>query len=101
MNKKSLGCLVLSVLPVVCLEILFHLGVIFGLYYISSIVLILLVVAPIVLNLFFYLRFTRRLNRENRIMLAIVSLIISYFFIYLRSSVFINIILTTLHLKML
>jgi hypothetical protein len=100
-NKKSFGCLVLSVLPVVCLEVLFHLGVTFKLYYVSSIIFILLVVTPIILNLFFYLKFAKRLSRETRITLAIMSLIISYVYIYLRLSVLINIIFSSLHLKML
>ena len=100
-NKKSVGYLVISILSVVFVEILFRLSVSFNLYYVSSILILLLLVSPLISNIFSYIGFKKNLSREKMVMLVIISLIFGYLYIYLRSANLVNVIINVLDLKVL
>jgi hypothetical protein len=101
LNKKSVGYWVISILFVVFVEILFRLSVSFNLYYVSSILILLLFVSPVVSNIFSYIGFKKSISREKILMLFVASLIFGYLYIYLRSSDLTNVIINVLDLKML
>lgn len=98
MFKKKIGFLAGGFSIVVFVELVFRLFIYIKFNLLASLVLILFVISPLIVNVSLLFVFKKSLDHNNLLLITLMGIVLDYYYIYLRLDVILSLIISTINI---